>query len=71
MQWAPDTNYFASGANDNILNIWDRRKITDGVQAPVVLDTPVMTMAAHSSAVKVLTFFPKTFFQLFVFRPTS
>ena len=56
MQWAPDTHYFASGANDNILNVWDRRKIADGVQTPVVVDTPVMTMSAHSSAVKVIRY---------------
>lgn len=58
MEWAPDMNYFASGANDNLLNIWDKRKINDGAQSPVVVDQPVITMSAHSSAVKAVAWCP-------------
>jgi cell division cycle protein 20 (cofactor of APC complex) len=58
MEWNSDGNYLASGANDNLLNVWDKRKIVEGLQTPNVVDTPVMTMAAHSAAVKAVSWCP-------------
>lgn len=57
LDWASDSHYLASGGNDNVLNVWDLRKINDG-QTPVVVDTPVQTMSAHTSAVKAVAWCP-------------
>jgi len=46
LQWSADGRYLASGANDNLLCIWDQ---TTGTQS-----VPLYTFNQHQSAVKVL-----------------
>lgn len=61
MDWAPDKHYFASGANDNVLNIWDLRKVNAVATAEnpfVEIDRPVMSLTEHTSAVKAVAWCP-------------
>jgi len=61
MEWAPDGHYFASGANDYALNVWDLRKvnaIASAAQPCVEIDTPVMSLVGHTSAVKAVSWCP-------------
>ena len=56
MEWAADEHYFASGANDYALNVWDLRRanaMATADQPFVECDTPVMSLVGHTSAVKV------------------
>lgn len=47
IEWRADGLHFASGGNDNIVNIWDART-----------DTPQFTKTAHTAAVKALSWCP-------------
>ncbi|ESO96033.1 hypothetical protein LOTGIDRAFT_206325 [Lottia gigantea] len=50
LRWSPDGRYLASGANDNLLNIWDA---TLGQN-----QTPVYSLTEHHSSVKAISWCP-------------
>jgi len=45
LQWSSDGRYLASGANDNLLCIWD--------QTTGTFSSPLFTFSQHQAAVKV------------------
>ena len=47
LQWSADGRYLASGANDNLLCIWDQNTSTHS--------SPLFTLSQHLAAVKVRT----------------
>ena len=50
LKWAPGGVQLASGGNDNLLNIWDERRVAT---AP-----PVFSFDQHHAAVKALAWCP-------------
>ena len=50
LKWAPNGVQLASGGNDNLLNIWDERRLTS---AP-----PLYVLNHHKAAVKALAWCP-------------
>ena len=50
LKWSPSGNMLASGGNDNLLNIWDERRVAT---AP-----PVFSFDQHHAAVKALAWCP-------------
>jgi cell division cycle protein 20 (cofactor of APC complex) len=50
LKWSPSGNQLASGGNDNLLNIWDERRLTN---AP-----PLYVLDEHKAAVKALAWCP-------------
>lgn len=53
LQWNPEGDYLASGANDNTVRIWDASSMS------TVTDTPMHTLSAHTAAVKALAWCPR------------
>ncbi|XP_073400614.1 cell division cycle protein 20 homolog [Dendrobates tinctorius] len=52
LKWSPDGRYLASGANDNLVNIWSC------VQGDSGEFTPVQTFTQHQGAVKAVSWCP-------------
>lgn len=50
LKWSPDMNFLASGGNDNLLSIWDAKKLTT--------NQPLHTSNLHIAAVKALAWCP-------------
>ena len=50
LKWAPHGVQLASGGNDNMLNVWDERRLTSAV--------PMYTFNHHKAAVKALAWSP-------------
>jgi cell division cycle 20, cofactor of APC complex len=50
LRWSPDGRHLASGANDNIVGVWDSNMIHDS--------QPLHSFREHSSAVKALAWCP-------------
>jgi len=50
LKWSPSGTQLASGGNDNLLNIWDDRRMPNG--------PPVYTLNHHTAAVKALAWCP-------------
>ncbi|XP_072391182.1 cell division cycle protein 20 homolog [Diabrotica undecimpunctata] len=53
LKWSPDGKYFASGGNDNVLNIW--QAVSGAFHTN---STPLHTFTAHQAAVKALSWCP-------------
>jgi cell division cycle protein 20 (cofactor of APC complex) len=45
VRWSPDGRFCATGANDNVVNIWDSVSMNDNCQ-------PVCSFSEHQAAVK-------------------
>ena len=51
LKWSPTGTQLASGGNDNLLNIWDERRLTNG-------SPPLYSLNYHQAAVKALAWCP-------------
>jgi len=52
LKWAPSGTMLASGGNDNLLNVWDERRL------PTSSPAPLYSMEQHKAAVKALAWCP-------------
>ena len=53
LQWNPEGDFLASGANDNTVRIWDAASMA------TVTDAPMHTLTQHTAAVKALAWSPR------------
>ena len=53
LKWSPDGKYLASGANDNLLNIWPQLQ-----DQMYTASQPLHTFSEHQAAVKALAWCP-------------
>lgn len=53
LKWSPDGRYLASGANDNLCNVW-----AASTGARYSTNTPLYSFSAHQAAVKALAWCP-------------
>ena len=56
MKWSPDARYLASGANDNLVGIWESAK--NGPSSSQVGQEPIYVFREHNAAVKALAWCP-------------
>ena len=56
LKWAPNGTQLASGGNDNLLNIWDERRLGSAAHGSSSL--PLYVLDRHKAAVKALAWCP-------------